>query len=387
METREKCKICNKSAGSDWLSCEICDGWFHTSCVKVNEAAYKVLKELENCHWFCQPCNSKMGKVIPNIVKVSERVTEMDGRVEKLEKELKIHYGRQTKLEAKQEIHDQEIKAVQAKCDVVKKEMDKVIEKTCNEVQTMKSHNAKLAEDFNKMKIEIDKQFGTISEELTDVRSKMADTKSDMFKFVDEKFSGDHDDGNDNTWVKVAEKHVDAKLGQVATEVQTMQKALQDTRDAAREEQDKEARRNNIIMYRVPESDAPLAAERNHADKRFCEQLLFSLNVGIADEDVRKVVRLGRRGIGAASSRPILIQLGSHNVKNLVMENLYKLKSLPERFKSVVIAHDMTKRERDECKTLVESAKLKNANEAGEWVYRVRGPPGRMKIVQFRKTQ
>jgi len=27
-----------------------------------------------------------MGKVIPNIVKMSERITEIDGRVEKLEK-------------------------------------------------------------------------------------------------------------------------------------------------------------------------------------------------------------------------------------------------------------------------------------------------------------
>ena len=32
-----------------------------------------------------------------------------------------------------------------------------------------------------------------------------------------------------------------------------MQRALQDTRDAAREEQDSESRRNNIIMYRVLE--------------------------------------------------------------------------------------------------------------------------------------
>jgi len=62
--------------------------------------------------------------------------------------------------------------------------------------------------------------------------------------------------------VKVAGKHVDTKLVQVASEVQTMQKALQDTRDAAREVQDKETRRNNIIMYRVPESDALLGGDR-----------------------------------------------------------------------------------------------------------------------------
>jgi len=42
-----------------------------------------------------------------------------------------------------------------------------------------------------------------------------------------------------------------------------MQKALQDSRDAAMKEQDKEARRNNIILYTVPESDAPMAADHH----------------------------------------------------------------------------------------------------------------------------
>ena len=37
------------------------------------------------------------------------------------------------------------------------------------------------------------------------------------------------------------------------------------------------------IMY------ALLADDRYVEDKRFCEQLLFSLNVGIADEDIRRV--------------------------------------------------------------------------------------------------
>ena len=64
-ETMDKCVVCNKTTGCDsWLSCEICDGWFHAKCVNVKEEAYKVLQELETCHWFCSACNTKMGKVI-----------------------------------------------------------------------------------------------------------------------------------------------------------------------------------------------------------------------------------------------------------------------------------------------------------------------------------
>jgi len=71
------------------------------------------------------------------------------------------------------------------------------------------------------------------------------------------------------------------------------QRALEESRDAALEEQDKEARCNNIILYTVQESEAPLVAERADEDKRFCEQLLFALNVGIANEDIQ-VLQLGR---------------------------------------------------------------------------------------------
>ena len=39
-KTKNKCNLCNKITGCDnWMSCEICDGWFHASCVKVNDEA------------------------------------------------------------------------------------------------------------------------------------------------------------------------------------------------------------------------------------------------------------------------------------------------------------------------------------------------------------
>jgi len=84
-----------------------------------------------------------------------------------------------------------------------------------------------------------------------------------------------------------------------------------------------------LFFYRVPKSDVNAAAERNVADKGFCMQLLFELNAGVAEEDIRKVFRLGRKGVNDQVPRPILVQLSSHTAKTLVMENSYKLKSLP----------------------------------------------------------
>ena len=45
------------------------------------------------------------------------------------------------------------------------------------------------------------------------------------------------------------------------------------------------------------------------------------------------------------------------------------------KFRSIIVAHDMTKKQREECKVLVNEAK-KSENESGDWVYKVRGPPG-----------
>ena len=68
------------------------------------------------------------------------------------------------------------------------------------------------------------------------------------------------------------------------------------------------------------------------------------------------------------------------------MENLSKLKEASAKYKRVIVVHDMTKKEREECRTLVDEAKTKTAQDpSGEWVYVVRGPPGQMKVLKVRK--
>jgi len=353
METKDKCKICSKVAGCDnWLSCEICDGWFHASCVKVNDESYKVLQELETCHWFCQSCNVKMGKVIPNIVKLSERVTEIDGRAEKLEKELKVLCGRNTKLEAKQEAYEQEIKAVQAKVEAVSKEMDKV--------------NAKFGE------LDVSLQ-NTVEKQKLNFRDIMKDQLEQEMVNVSQ----------------TVKKEVSASLGNVTANIQQVQSDIQETRAEAAEQRDKEGRRNNIILYKVPESTADKNEDRNKQDVAFCLNLLNNcMQVGIAEEDLVNVFRLGKRPEPGVSSgaRPLMVQLASYNLKNIIMESVYKLKNSEQRFKSIVIAHDMTKLEREQCKEMVVEARSMAAQDpSGEYLYRVRGPPGEMKILKFRK--
>ena len=68
------------------------------------------------------------------------------------------------------------------------------------------------------------------------------------------------------------------------------------------------------------------------------------------------------------------------------MENLYNLRHAEQKFKKIVVTHDMTRSERDECKKLVAEAKsMGEQDQSGEYLYKVRGNQGLMKIVKIRK--
>lgn len=167
--------------------------------------------------------------------------------------------------------------------------------------------------------------------------------------------------------------------------IKEVESSLQQSRAEAAEQRDKEGRKNNIILYKVPETAAPRADERNKADISFCLQLFNNvLNVGIGEEDLIHVFRLGRMGEND-TPRPLMVQFADYKYKNLVMENLFKLKHSEQKFNRVVIAHDMTAKEREECKKLVAEAKQRASEDtSGEYIYRVRGPPGQMKITRIR---
>jgi hypothetical protein len=183
----------------------------------------------------------------------------------------------------------------------------------------------------------------------------------------------------------LAAVHVDNKLSTFSTELQGVQKAISEVKYVVEEENDKENRRNNIILYNVPESADGNVESKYKEDKLFFLQLMKALSTGVDEEDIKKMLRLGRKD-DTGKPRPLLVQLGCRMAKNLIMDSLFRLKNIDAKFKGITVSHDMTKKEREECKKLVEEAKRKeNQDVSGEWIYRVRGPPGQMKIISIKK--
>ena len=82
--------------------------------------------------------------------------------------------------------------------------------------------------------------------------------------------------------------------------------------------------------------------------------------------------------------RPIQVEFKNTSLKNYFMEFLPKLANAEDVYKQLCVTYDMTKSERSEVKKLVDEAKELQKGKR-EFVYKVRGTPGTMKIVKLRK--
>lgn len=127
-------------------------------------------------------------------------------------------------------------------------------------------------------------------------------------------------------------------------------------------------------------------------DTETCLDLISNtLEVDCRPEDIKQVIRLGQRdrtnNDSHTTTRPVLIEFRSYATKNQVMESLYKLKNANAYFRQLSVTHDMTKNERSEIQKKVEEAKQKESEETGEYIWRVRGAPGSLKVVRLRKRQ
>jgi len=349
VQSDDVCKSCGgleskdgKGVDDKWVQCELCDKWHHINCVGLDDKDFEYLdrckKAGKNIYWFCKDCNV-------STIEMMKTVTEMKEKHDKLEMGLMEVKSDKVKLECNLE--------------VVKADVSKEVNRLSGLIENVKHE---LVKSLEATRYDLNKAF----------EDKLPVAVAEASRI------------DDKSWVEVAGKHVDAKLNTVSTEIETMRQKLQESREAALEEQDKEKRRKNIIIYRVPETAGALNEERKVHDKKFCEQLLVKMDIGLAPEDITNTLRLGRRNEQATEPRPLLVQLGSRLAKNMLMESLYKLSSLEDKFKRIIVAHDMTQKERVECKALVAEAKRKTEN-SGEWNYKVRGPPGQMIIVSVRR--
>ena len=331
-EGEELCKVCQLTNGEDerWVQCDICEGWNHVSCAGLDEKEYEVLRKGgRKVKWLCNECD------LPNVIEMLKMFKDFKAKNEQIEKDLSI----------------------------IKVEVTNVAKKLNDEIGVV---NKKLADN----KLKIDKHIDCL--------------RDDMVKLVEKKIAEKMKE-TDDTLVKTVKTKVEDHLQTVTNNIADVSKSLVDVKRDVDEQKEREQRAANIIMYNVPESSSEQPQDRNKDDQQFCLNTVSKvLKVKINAADMKRMVTLGKRVDSV--NRPLLIQFRDRILKNMIMESLSALKEADETHRKLIFAHDLTKKEREVCKSMVAEAKeQENKDSSGEFIYRVRGVPGSFRIVKIKR--
>ena len=378
-DTCPKCSVTVTDSDSA-LECELCQMWYHIKCQKLTEQEYKFIGDHQSVHWYCTLCNKNVASLLQMFGNLKQRQDKIDENFGALQIEVVNVVS--------------EVKSLNEKSSSTDKKLDDFIEGGLTE-SMLKSVDSKIEYMANKIKAEI----GSLSQEVKAVKDLSTSNEIKLENAIEAKlvegltktFETKFDDKVNSmkkdlvpTFSEVVAKHVDSKFGEVSDDLSKVKVVLGETKKMAEEEKNKESRSHNIIIYRAVETSGT-RDERQSRDKAFCLELFNDkLEVDVKNEDVKSAFRIGKIE-GSQNPRPILVQFRERILKNRVMESLSKLKLAEEKFKKLSITHDMTPDERTECKKLVEEAKKKQSEEQGEYLWRVRGSPGQMKLIKLLK--
>ena len=317
----DKCRVCSEKVTVDHkgIECEMCKHWFHSVCEDIEDEEFEVLSRHTKgkIHWYCTVCNDSSVEILRLVKNLQEKVQQTETKIEIITKDFTEKF---TQLEHRLQKHSTEV--------------DKQMEK-------LKAQEDKEFTEVHKICQQLERKF---------VDEQKANKAIDFKEIVKEQMEEEMKKS-----AHLTEKLVENKLVCSQTQIQEMNRKLEETKSNLHEEVDKEARRDNIIIYRMPESVSDSSEERKVMDKRFVLKLLTKMESGVEEGDIKGAFRLGKwipeentqsdsSTQTPSSPRPMLVQLNSRTAKNLIMNNLFKLKHLESKYKNVAIAHDMTKK-------------------------------------------
>ena len=127
------------------------------------------------------------------------------------------------------------------------------------------------------------------------------------------------------------------------------------------ESRERYLKRNNLIMYNVPESNRENAKSRIEDDHHICEKI-FREDLNEQNFHIEEIIRLGKSNL-ENHTRSVLVKVYNEKEKWRIIGKAKNLQ-YSEYFNNVYITKDMTVKERSENKTL--RIELKERRENGE---------------------
>jgi hypothetical protein len=380
----DNCGTCHKKV-STGISCEICYSWWHLKCVNLVKESFDFLSGCDQVHWYCETCNNSVGKFVSDLAKLSERISSVekqqlatDGKFVRIENNSGKMYDKMIAVE--QEQIATAVKLANVEIDLGKvKDSISMIEDIRGSISSLKAQQLKAAAELDKTLVDFRRDLDKFGQNINVCEQKIE---------VEELTKSLIQDGK---WSDVVKRHVEDRMEDVRGEIGVVQKTIEQTKKMADNEREKEMRKKNVVLFQVKESAETKGwKEQQEMDIKFvCDMFSHIIDEKFEGKEFNKFFRLGRRNFFDKDHdipcRPILIEFNEGTTKNYIMNHLNRMK-LDERYKGIVISHDLTVSEREQCKKLAEEAKeMQDSDESGEYLYRVRGLPGNMRIVKFKK--
>ena len=122
------------------------------------------------------------------------------------------------------------------------------------------------------------------------------------------------------------------------------------------EDKEIDARKNNVVLYNIPESMEERHDMRLAMDKNFIVTMCDDVaGVQINERDISKCIRLG--AFEDSKTRPILLGVTSEVTKDSIMKMGKDLGLSGSRYNKIGIAHDYTPKQREENRKLLAEVK------------------------------
>src|SRR5664279_1106326 len=78
------CVNCSKVV-KEGIQCDICDLWWHANCAGIKSELCDYLGANQQLHWYCTNCNSGVGKMLKEVIKMQDQLKAVEEFVRKVE--------------------------------------------------------------------------------------------------------------------------------------------------------------------------------------------------------------------------------------------------------------------------------------------------------------
>ena len=159
--------------------------------------------------------------------------------------------------------------------------------------------------------------------------------------------------------------------------------------DIFRELTERENRKENLLIHKLPEPSANRPADKKKEDQTSLSNILLAMNCTVdIDKDVKFHYRAGERQ-EEGRARPLVVGFRDPVIRDRVLNHCRNLSSHPT-YKDLNVVADLTARQRKEEEEMRKEAEKRNQEmtreESGNFKWIVVGPRGKRRLVKSRRT-